>query len=34
MEHQIDANEIHHGWDNTLEPTLRVASGDVVHSTC
>ena len=31
MEHQIDAERIHHNWDNTLEPTLRVASGDVVH---
>jgi acetamidase/formamidase len=31
MEHQIDANRIHHGWDNTLDPTLRVTSGDVVH---
>jgi acetamidase/formamidase len=31
MEHQIDAKRIHHGWDNRLEPTLRVASGDVVH---
>ena len=31
MEHQINANRIHHQWDNTLEPTLRVSSGDVVH---
>jgi acetamidase/formamidase len=31
MEHTIDPNRIHHGWDNTLEPTLRVASGDAVH---
>lgn len=31
MEHRIDAKRIHHHWDNTLEPTLRVASGDVVH---
>src|SRR5471032_2090615 len=31
MEHQIDATRIHHGWDNTLEPTLRVNPGDVVH---
>ena len=31
MEHQIDAQRIHHNWDNRLEPTLRVASGDVVH---
>jgi acetamidase/formamidase len=31
MEHQIDAKRIHHAWDNTLEPTLRVNPGDVVH---
>jgi acetamidase/formamidase len=30
-EHQIDPARIHHSWDNTLEPTLRVDSGDVVH---
>ena len=31
MEHHIDPQRIHHSWDNTLEPTLRVAPGDVVH---
>ena len=31
MEHEIDPKRIHHGWDNGLEPTLRIASGDVVH---
>lgn len=31
MEHEIDASRIHHHWDNTLAPTLRIASGDVVH---
>jgi acetamidase/formamidase len=30
MEHVIDAGRVHHHWDNRLEPTLRVASGDVV----
>jgi acetamidase/formamidase len=30
-EHVIDPGRIHHHWDNTLEPTLRIASGDVVH---
>lgn len=30
-EHVIDSSRIHHKWDNSLEPTLRVASGDVVH---
>jgi acetamidase/formamidase len=30
MEHQIDPTRIHHSWDNTLEPTLRIGSGDVV----
>jgi acetamidase/formamidase len=29
-EHVIDATRVHHHWDNTLEPTLRIASGDVV----
>lgn len=27
----IDPQRIHHRWDNTLEPSLRVASGDTVH---
>ena len=31
MEHEIDPRQIHHGWDNSLEPTLRISSGDVVH---
>jgi acetamidase/formamidase len=31
MEHHIDPQRIHHAWDNTLEPTLIVASGDTVH---
>jgi acetamidase/formamidase len=31
MEHQIDPQRIHHGWDNRLEPTLRISSGDTVH---
>jgi acetamidase/formamidase len=31
MEHQIDPSRIHHSWDNRLEPTLRVRTGDVVH---
>jgi acetamidase/formamidase len=31
MEHQIDPQRMHHAWDNTLEPTLRVSSGDVVR---
>jgi acetamidase/formamidase len=30
-EHVIDPTKIHHAWDNSLEPTLRIASGDVVH---
>jgi acetamidase/formamidase len=30
-EHVIDATRIHHHWDNALEPTLRITSGDVVH---
>jgi acetamidase/formamidase len=31
MEHRIDPERIHHSWDNSLEPSLRVASGDTVH---
>jgi acetamidase/formamidase len=31
MEHQIDPERQHHSWDNTLEPTLTIASGDTVH---
>jgi acetamidase/formamidase len=31
MEHRIDPERMHHGWDNALEPSLRVSSGDVVH---
>ena len=31
MEHRIDPERLHHQWDNTLEPTLTVASGDTVH---
>jgi acetamidase/formamidase len=31
MEHTIDPTRVHHGWDNRLEPLLRIASGDVVH---
>ena len=30
MEHRIDPERVHHEWDRTLEPTLEVASGDVV----
>jgi acetamidase/formamidase len=31
MEHRIDPQRIHHSWDNTLEPSIRVGSGDVVQ---
>jgi acetamidase/formamidase len=30
-EHAIDPARVHHHWDNGIEPTLRIASGDVVH---
>ena len=30
-EHTIDPTRIHHEWDAALEPTLAIASGDVVH---
>jgi acetamidase/formamidase len=31
MDHTIDPGRVHHGWDRTLAPVLRIASGDVVH---
>ena len=31
MEHTIDAGRIHHAWDASLEPTLRIQPGDTVH---
>jgi acetamidase/formamidase len=30
VEHRIDPARIHHSWDNRLEPTLTIRSGDVV----
>jgi acetamidase/formamidase len=30
-EHTIDPTRIHHQWDASLEPTLRIESGDTVH---
>jgi acetamidase/formamidase len=30
-EHIIDPKRIHHAWDNSLAPMLRIASGDVVY---
>jgi acetamidase/formamidase len=30
-EHTIDPTRIHHEWDASLEPTLRIDSGDTVH---
>jgi acetamidase/formamidase len=30
-EHTIDPTRIHHEWDASLEPTLRIESGDTVH---
>jgi len=30
MHHTIDPARIHHAWDNALEPTLRISSGDTV----
>jgi acetamidase/formamidase len=30
-EHVIDPDRIHHEWDASLEPTLRIDPGDVVH---
>ena len=31
MEHQIDPGLIHHAWDNSRAPTLRINSGDTVR---
>jgi acetamidase/formamidase len=30
-EHALDASRIHHNWDNSREPALVIASGDIVH---
>ena len=30
-EHTLDRSLIHHDWDNSHEPVLTIASGDVVH---
>jgi acetamidase/formamidase len=30
-EHTLDRSLIHHDWDNSQEPVLSIASGDVVH---
>jgi acetamidase/formamidase len=30
VEHKIDATRFHHSWERDLEPTLTIASGDVV----
>jgi acetamidase/formamidase len=30
-EHVIDPTRIHHIWDNSIEATLRIASGDIVR---
>jgi acetamidase/formamidase len=30
-EHVIDSDRKHHRWDSSLEPTLAIRSGDVVH---
>ena len=30
MEHTIDSDRIHHAWDHTLEPSLRISTGDTV----
>jgi acetamidase/formamidase len=31
LEHVIDPGRIHHQWDASLEPTLRISPGDTVH---
>ena len=30
MEHQLARDQYHHRWERDLEPTLEIASGDVV----
>ena len=30
-EHVIDPTRIHHTWDASLEPTLRIQFGDIVR---
>jgi acetamidase/formamidase len=33
-EHRVDATQIHHEWDRSLDPALTVRSGDVVTFDC
>ncbi len=30
-EHTVDTSRAHHNWDNSREPVVAIASGDVVH---
>jgi acetamidase/formamidase len=30
-EHAVEASRVHHDWDNTREPVVTIASGDLVH---
>jgi acetamidase/formamidase len=30
-EHRVDGSRVHHDWDNSREPVVTIASGDVVH---
>jgi acetamidase/formamidase len=30
-EHSVDTSRAHHDWDNSREPVVTIASGDVVH---
>ena len=30
MEYQLDASQVHYCWDRSIEPRLRIASGDTV----
>ena len=30
-EHAVDGSRVHHDWDNSREPVVTIASGDVVH---
>jgi acetamidase/formamidase len=30
-EHSVDGSRVHHDWDNSREPVVTIASGDIVH---
>ena len=31
MEHSIERGKVHYKWDNSLQPSVEIEAGDVVH---